>query len=107
MTADYSEIHYTHGIWSKDDSFSSYNFRELNNLVQVLERGYQSGQLLHSEVWLFTDNSASEGVFYKGHSPSPRLNDLALHLRCLEMHGKMNINMIHMAGTRMVSQGRA
>jgi len=105
MSTEDGGLHYTHGVWPEEDWSSSSNFRELNNLVQVLENGYHSGQLLHTEVWLFTDNSASEGVFYKGHSPSPRLNDLALRLRRLEMWGTMKIQLVHIAGTRMVSQG--
>jgi hypothetical protein len=63
------DIHYTHGIWAVEENRSS-NFRELANLVESLEAGWQSGRLKHSEVWIFTDNSASEAIFWKGHSPS-------------------------------------
>jgi hypothetical protein len=98
------DIHYTHGIWADEANCSS-NFRELANLVESLEAGWQSGRLKHSKVWIFTDNSASEAIFWKGHSPKMKLNDLALRLRRLEMQGDIRIHMVHVPGTRMISQG--
>ena len=67
------------------------NYRELGNLVHTLEDGVASGRLSHSEVWIFTGNTTAEGVFWKGHSPYPHLNELALHLRMLEMDGLVRI----------------
>lgn len=98
-------VEFSHGLWGKDTEAASSNFRELHNLVTTLEEGVKSGKLLHSEVWIFTDNSTAESVFWKGHSSSPLLNELAFRLRQLEMGGQLKIQMVHVAGTRMISQG--
>jgi hypothetical protein len=103
--SDQDQVGYAHGVWDATMMAQSSNYRELSNLVQSLEEGVRNGQLLHSEIWIFTDNSTSEGVFWKGHSPSPLLNDLALRLRLLEMEGTVRIQMVHVPGTRMISQG--
>ena len=100
-----SRLHFTHGTWTEDMDCRSSNYRKLLNLVQTLEEGVSSGRLLESETWIFTDNSTSESVFWKGHSPSRLLNDLALRLRTLEMGGRVRIHMVHVAGSRMIAQG--
>jgi hypothetical protein len=69
------DISYSHGVWTEIDSLHSSNYRELSNLVDSLEAGVQNGQFRFSEVFLFIDNSTSESVFWKGHSPSRKLND--------------------------------
>jgi hypothetical protein len=102
---DAHQLKYSHGIWGRDDEGASSNFRELNNLVIALEEGMAEGYLENTELWVFTDNSTAESVFFKGHSSSPKLNDLALRLRTLEMNGKLKIQMVHIAGTRMIEQG--
>ena len=99
------DISYSHGVWTETDGLHSSNYRELSNLVDSLEAGVQNGQLRFSEVFVFTDNSTSESVFWKGHSPSRKLNDLALRLRLLEMRGDIRIHMIHVPGSRMIAQG--
>jgi hypothetical protein len=98
-------ILYPHGIWDETTMSQSSNFRELSNLVHTLEEGVKSGTLLHTKVWIFTDNTTAEGVFWKGHSPNPLLNELALRLRVLEMDGSIRIQMVHVPGTRMIQQG--
>jgi len=98
-------LKYKYGVWGKDADHSSSNFRELSNLVTSLEEGVQSGDLLHGEIFIFTDNSTAESVFYKGTSTSPLLFNLVLRLRQLEMSGELKLQMIHVAGTRMIQQG--
>jgi len=102
---DQSQLFYSHGIWNNYTEDQSSNYRELVNLVNVLEEGVASGRLLDTETWIFTDNSTSEAVFWKGHSPSRTLNDLALRLRTLEMNSRIRIHMVHVAGSRMIAQG--
>ena len=96
---------FTHGIWEGDDVAKTSNFRELSNLVVTLEQGLESGQLHLTEVWIFTDNSVSESVFWCGHSSSPLLSSLILRLHLLEMSGRVRIHMVHIPGTRMIEQG--
>lgn len=99
------KLHFAHGTWTEEGEQASSNYRELENLVMSLEHGLSSGLLLDSKVWIFTDNSTSEFVFWKGHSSSPLLSQLALRLRQLEMSGRMRVQMVHVPGTRMIAQG--
>lgn len=55
----------------------------------ALEEGMVEGQFTNAEVWIFTDKSMAESVFFKGHSSNPCLNELALRLHLLEMNGKV------------------
>jgi hypothetical protein len=102
---DIKGLLFRHGVWGRDADDESSNFRELRNLVEALEEGAENGELLHSEVFIFTDNSTAESVFYKGNTTGKRLFELVLRLRRLEMAGSCIINMIHVAGTRMIRQG--
>lgn len=96
---------YAHGVWGEGCEGRSSNFRELTNVVQTIEQGVNSGQLRHAEVWIFTDNGTSESVFWKGHSSSPNLSSLILRLRQIEMTGLVRLHMVHVPGTRMITQG--
>jgi hypothetical protein len=62
------QVNYTHGTWEEEMDANSSNFRELVNLVETLEHGAATKSLENVETWIFTDNSASEAVFWKGHS---------------------------------------
>ena len=83
----------------------SSNYRELRNLVEVLESAFKEGMLQDREIFMFTDNSTAEAAFFKGTSSSELLFELVLRLRKLEMTGKCIIHMVHVAGTRMIHQG--
>ena len=98
-------ISYRHGVWGKDTSSRSSNFRELKNLVDSLESMSHSEDLCGVELFLFTDNVVAESAFYKGTSSSPLLFQLILRLIMLEKLNQMRIHLIHVAGTRMVAQG--
>jgi hypothetical protein len=73
--------------------------------LPLASHGVVDGSLLHTEVFVFTDNSSAEGCFYKGNSPSRTLCSLILRLRVLEMSGQIRLHMTHVAGTRMIRQG--
>jgi hypothetical protein len=100
-----NDTYFCHGVYAKDELSNSSNYRELSNLVTALEDGVKEGYLANAEIWIFTDNSTAESVFCKGHSSSPKLNHLALRLRQLEMNDSINVQMIHVPGTRMIQQG--
>lgn len=99
------ELAYRFGLWGRDAESGSSNYRELRNLVEVLEEGVASKVLLGSEIFLFTDNSTAESAFYRGNSDNRDLFGLILRLRQLEMHGGVALHVVHIAGTRMVCQG--
>jgi hypothetical protein len=98
-------LYYRHGQWTSAFSDESSNFRELANLVHAIEEAHSKGLLENSELFVFTDNSAAEGAFYKGTSPSRRLFELVLRLRTLQMSGSLALHVIHVAGKRMIAQG--
>ena len=56
-------------------------------------------------MFLFTDNTVAESAFYRGTSASPKLFDLVLRLRKLEMASQFKLHLLHVPGTRMIEQG--
>jgi hypothetical protein len=98
-------ISFRYGIWGREGAGSSSNYRELRNLVETLERLGELGELVGREVFLFTDNSVSESIAFKGSSSSPKLYELVVRLYRLEMKFLCKIEVIHVAGTRMIRQG--
>lgn len=103
--ADDDTVHYRFGQWCDEVSEKASNYRELYNLVCRLEEMVEDGTLRGAEVFIFTDNSTSESVYYKGNSSSEELYELSLRLRKLEMRGDLIIHMLHCAGSRMQDEG--
>jgi hypothetical protein len=62
------------------------------------------GDLDNAEVFVSMDNSTAESSFFKGSSTSRRLFALVLWMQLLEMGGLLRICVLHVAGTRMISQ---
>ena len=88
----------------------SSNFKELSNLVRILEErigqgGNHQGTINGFELFIFTDNLVAENAYYKGNSTSPLLFELILRLRVLEMREQIILHVIHIAGTRMQACG--
>jgi hypothetical protein len=100
-----NKIYYRYGHWCNEVSEASSNYRELLNLIESLEAQVADGRLRGAEVFLFTDNSTAEAVFYKGNLTSRPLFELMLRLRKLEMEGELILHIIHVAGTRMIAEG--
>jgi len=98
-------LHTRHGLWPRDAEDQSSNYRELKNLVDMVEEESNAGYLQGSELWLFTDNSTAESCFHKGGSSSRHLHDLVLRLRKLELDARFTLFVVHVAGTRMIAQG--
>jgi hypothetical protein len=99
------QIRYRYGHWCDETSEESSNYREFKNLVDGLEQQVKTGRICGAEVFLFTDNSTAEAVYYKGNSSSKKLFDLILRLRKLEMDASLILHVIHVAGTRMIAEG--
>jgi hypothetical protein len=97
--------HYSYGVWGRDQEESSSNYKELNNLVSSVERLLADGTLVGAETFIFTDNFTAESAFYKGNTTSKTLFDLVLRFQAAEMSGLIQLQVIHVAGTRMIRQG--
>ena len=63
------------------------------------------GSLTGNEIFLVTDNEVYKGTYYKGHSDSPKLNNLVFRLHQVERITGAIIHLIHMVGTRMKFSG--
>jgi hypothetical protein len=99
------KIYYCYGHWCEEVSKAPSNYRELLYLLELPEAQVADGHLKVAEVFLFTDNSAAEAVFYKGNSTSRPYFKLMLRFRKLEMEGELILHVIHVGGTRMVVEG--
>jgi hypothetical protein len=99
------EILYMSGQWSEECGSKSSNNRELANLVNALEKSLSKKSLDHAEIFLFTDNSAAESVFFKGTSKSPELFNLVLRLQEIHMRHEVILHIIHVSGRGMIAQG--
>ena len=106
QVAGADEFHFQFGQWtSRVTEEESSNWREFTNLVEYLEERGATGALDDGEVFMFTDNSTAEGAFWKGTSPSPKLCELVLCLRQLEMRTGIILHIIHVSGKRMIACG--
>ena len=94
------------GSWDGNLTSQSSNFREGYNLVLRLEELLKSGRVRRgTELWVFTDNAVSESAFNKGSSKSKLLHGLCARLRKAEMAYSLQVQVVWIAGTRMISQG--
>ena len=75
----------------------SSNYRELRNLVEMIEALVKDGTLKGHELFMFTDNSTAESAFFKGTSSSEKLFNLVLRLRRIEMEGHLFIHLVHVS----------
>ena len=93
------------GLWGSDEESASSNYRELLNLVETVEEEAKLGHLRRTELWLFADNSTAESCLARGNSSSKKLHELIVRLRKVEMEAGLNLQLVHVAGTRMIAQG--
>ena len=93
------------GLWGNADEAASSNYRELNNLVLAVKEEAKLGHLMNAELWLFTDNKVAAQAFHNGTSSSKRLQELVERLRKVEMETGMTLQVVHVAGSRMIAQG--
>jgi hypothetical protein len=100
------EIHYEYGQWcSEVTEERSSNWRELNNLVEALERTVEEHDMHGCEIFIFTDNSTAEAAFWKGTSKSRLLFELVLRLKELELKHGLQLHVVHVSGKRMIAEG--
>lgn len=98
-------IHYEYWHWCTKISKRLSNFCELLKLVDTLELKVWDGQLQNCEVFIFTDNTIAESVFYKGSLTSKRLFKLILQFWHLETHRSLTLHMVYLVGMHKVAKG--
>ena len=98
-------VDYESGAWNLEWRLKSSNCREAENITDRLERLVREGSLQNHEVFLITDNSAFEGAYYKGHSPSRELSDIVFRVHKAQRDGGFVLHVIHISGKRMKASG--
>jgi hypothetical protein len=98
-------VDYESGPWRMKWRKESSNVREAENLTDRVERLVTDKQLFEHEVFIMTDNTAFEGAYYKGHSPSKKLNDIVFRLHKAERDGGFLLHVLHILGKRMKATG--
>ena len=98
-------ITYRMGTWGPDDYSESSNWKEFQNLVETLEIETKEEGLKGALVILAVDNSVVESSIYKCNSSSPKLFDLMLRFKHMELHSGARFIVSHVSGNRMKSQG--
>lgn len=100
-------IRYKVGFWGIDKGDQSLNFKELANLVTTLEdMSNNNDGICGVEICLFVDNSVAEGAVFKESSTSEKVFDLVLRLKMLEVECGIRLHFCHVAGNRMIKQGK-
>ena len=74
-------------------------------MVEALEHEAQQGGLVGSLIILAVDNATVESCIYKGNSKSPKLFQLIMRFKHLELHSGARFIASHVSGNRMKSQG--
>ena len=100
-----SKTSYRMGVWGKDDEGNSSNWKEFQNFVESLEYEYTQGTLEGALLILAVDNSTVESCIYKGNSTSPKLYDLILRFKRLEMNSGARFIVSHVSRNRMKRRG--
>ena len=93
------------GTWGRDTEEESSNWREFSTLVEDMEKEEVTGNLNNAWVIMATDSSTVESCLYKGNSSSPKLFDLVVRLKSIEMRTGAHILPTHVSGERMKAQG--
>jgi hypothetical protein len=98
-------VEYEAGPWKMQWRKESSNVREAENLTDRIERLGLDTVLTDHEVLVMTDNTAFEGAYYKGHSPSVKLNDIVFRLHKAERDGGFILHVLHISGKWMKATG--
>jgi hypothetical protein len=98
-------VDYESGPWRMRWRKKSSSVREAENLTDRVERLVKDELLFEHEVFVMTENTALEGAYYKGHSPSEKLNDIVFRLHKAEWDGGFLLHVLHILGKRMKATG--
>ncbi len=98
-------VDYELGAWNPEWREKSSNCWKAENLTDRLERLVASGSLHNHEIFLITDNSSFEGVYYKGHSPSRQMLEIVFQVHKAERDEGFILHVIHISGKRMKALG--
>ncbi len=98
-------VEYKAGPWKMQWRKESSNIMEAENLTDRIKRLGLDAMLADHEDFVMTDNTVFEGAYYKGHSPSAKLNDIVFRLHKVERDGGFILHVLHISGKRMKATG--
>ena len=98
-------VEYQAAGWNARSKSESSNWQEAHNLTTQAEQKGAEGCLEGKELFLITNNKVFEATYYKGHSRSPKLNEIVFRLHQLERNTGAVFHVIHVVGTRMMESG--
>jgi hypothetical protein len=93
------------GFWCSEISEKSSNYREFRNLKEHIKAEARKGCLVGKEVWIYTDNEATERAWFIGSSSVKPLFEIVLDLLQEMIIGNFVLYVVHVAGTRMIGEG--
>ena len=94
------------GIWRVNSRPNSSNWKELKTIQRALQHERAHPQRVRgSTVFYFTDNLVSYYVVNNGNSRAPKLHHLVLEIKELERELGCYLEVVHVPGTMMISQG--
>ena len=104
---DVTTLHIWQGVWSPQVSSFSSNWKELMTLKQTLENEKSNGgnRVRGRRLLYWTDNMVTYDIFRRGNSKSLRLWTLLLQIKILELELGCIVQVIHVPGTIMITQG--
>ena len=95
------KVKYRIGTWSSAEDSNSSTWRQFKNLVCEVKEAGEKGWLSDSTILIATDNKVVEACLYKGNSSSPKLFDLIVRVKLLELKYGVKVLVTHVAGKRM------
>ena len=96
---------YGSGTWTSEWAEESSNFMEADSLVTKIEALVREGKVQGQDVFLFTDNSTFEFMYYGGYSTLWKLSAIILRLYQAIQDGDLILHVIYVAGTQMKAWG--
>ena len=94
------------GVWDVRVHHHSSNWKELRTLLLTLQRAYKMRKNLDGRVlWYLTDNQVTYDICRTSTSSSPTLLSLLHDIRLLEMRLGCRLEVIHVPGKLMITQG--
>eukprot|EP00957_Ditylum_brightwellii_P150020 11425078-Ditylum_brightwellii.AAC.1 len=99
------DLKFKHGDWGKDVDGTSSNYKELRNLVEIVEEESLAGVLKGTIFFLAIDNFVVESVYFKGTLSSCLLFKLVVHLKKMVLSGEFTLHLVYIPGAHMIAKG--
>ena len=97
------------GAWSPHVFHHTSNWKEARTLLKSLQRAAANAEIKKkvrgTTFFYFTDNMVTYYIVQGGASKAPELHKLVLKIKALEMELGCHLEVVHVPGTAMISEG--